>query len=179
MQARILLLFSVLILSGCSSSEEKALGEIKKKEEALYSEDSRNFKFDANKAREVIAAYEDFAKNHPHSKDAPEMLMKSADLHRSLKEYDAALSAYQKISTDFPAFDKQAQVLFLQGFVYENELYRVEQAREIYEKFLQLYPEHDLADDVKFSLMNLGKSPEEIIRGFEKQEEASNDSTPS
>lgn len=179
MQARILLLFSVLILSGCSTSEEKALSEIKTKEEALYSEDSRNFKFDPDKAREVMTAYEDFAQKYPQSKEAPEMLMKSADLHRSLKEYDAALSVYQKIGTDFPAFDKQAQVLFLQGFVYENELYRVEKAKEIYEKFLQLYPEHDLADDVKFSLLNLGKSPEEIIRGFEKQEEAANDSTAS
>lgn len=179
MQARIILLFAVAVLCGCSTSEEKAMEAIQEKEAALYTSDTKNFKFDPTQARETIAAYEAFAQDYPESKDAPEMLLKSADLHRSLKEHQAALSLYQKIAAEFPAFDKQAQVLFLQAFVYENELHRLEKAKELYEIFLQQYPDHDLADDVQFSLQNLGKTPEEIIKGFELQESAPVDTSPS
>ncbi len=179
MPIRLLLCFAIALLAGCASSEDKALKEIKTKEAALYTSDTKNFKFDAIQARETITAYETFAQQFPKSKDAPEMLLKSADLHRSLKEYDAALNVYQKITTEFPDFDKQAQVLFLQAFVYENELYRMEKAKELYEKFLRQYPDHDLSDDVQFSLQNLGKTPEEIIKGFELQESAPTDTSAS
>lgn len=173
MRARIVLLSLLGLFAGCASSEKKEMESIKQKEEALYTSDTKNFKFDPAQARETITAYEEFAQKYPTSKDAPEMLLKSADLHRSLKEYQAAINLYQKIATDFPAFEKQAQVLFLQAFVYENELNLLEKAKPLYEKFLQQYPDHDLADDVQFSLQNLGKTPEEIIKGFEQQEAAS------
>ncbi|MDZ4844485.1 MAG: tetratricopeptide repeat protein [Chitinophagales bacterium] len=179
MPARIFLLFAVAVLAGCASSQEKAMDAIKEQEATLYTSDTKNFKFDPAQARATITAYETFAQQYPQSKDAPEMLLKSADLHRSLKEYDAALNLYQKIATDFPAFDKLAQTLFLQAFVYENELYRLEKAKALYEEFLQKYPDHDLADDVQFSLQNLGKTPEEIIKGFEQQEAAPTDTSAS
>ena len=175
MPVRLLLFFAIALLAGCASSEDKAMEEIKAKEASLYTSDTKNFKFDEKQARETILVYENFAQKFPQSKQAPEMLLKSADLYRSLKDYDAALNVYQKIAAEFPDFDKQAQVLFLQGFVYENELYRMEKAKGLYEKFLQLYPDHDLADDVQFSLQNLGKTPEEIIKGFEQQETAPTD----
>jgi TolA-binding protein len=37
-----------------------------------------------------------------------------------------------------------------------------------YEAFLKKYPNDDFADDAQFLLKNLGKSPEEIIKGFEQ-----------
>ncbi|HXH18589.1 MAG TPA: tetratricopeptide repeat protein [Chitinophagales bacterium] len=182
MLIRAFFLSAVALASGCNlfnnSSEEKSLEEVKKAEAALYGDD-KSFKFEESKAREVITSYDDFVAKYPKSKHAPEILLKSADLHRALKDYEVALRIYERIEKEYPDYEKMPQVIFLQGFVNENELYRLEKAKERYEFFLSKYPDHELADDVKFSLQNLGKSPEEIIKQFEQQSQTPVDSVPS
>lgn len=167
---RAVLLVTIVLFAGCKSSpsEDKLLDEVKKAEAALYGDD-KNFKFDQKNAENVILAYEGFVKQFPKSKNSPEMLLKAADLHRAMKNYHAALNVYQRIEKEYADFEKLPQVVFLEGFVYENELYKLENARERYEYFLSKFPDHELSDDVKFSLQNLGKSPEEIIKEFEHQ----------
>ena len=183
MFSRVVVLLSVVIFSGCnffktSSSEEELLNQVKKAETALYGDD-KNFKFDQKTAGDVVLAYENFVKEYPKSKNSPEMLLKAADLHRAMKNYPAALEVYQRIEKNYSGFEKLPQVVFLEGFVYENEMYKLEKAKERYEYFLSQYPSHELADDVKFSLQNLGKSPEEIIKDFEQQTPQAPDSVPS
>ncbi len=53
--------------------------------------------------------------------------------------------------------------MFLMAFAYENYLKDTEKAKQAYEAFLKKYPENQLARDAKFSLDNLGKSPEEVM----------------
>jgi isocitrate lyase len=62
--------------------------------------------------------------------------------------------------------------LFLQGFISENGLKDTAAARKFYENFLKQYPNHKLASDVKISLNNMGKTPDELIREFEKKNSA-------
>ena len=171
MEVRILLLAIVLLLAGCSApqTQESAIKKIEESERALYGEDE-NFKFDEALARKTIDDYDAFVKNYPESEKAPEILFKSADLHRALKEYQSALEIYKRVESEYSEYSKAPHSIFLQGFVYENELFRLEKAKECYESFLKKYPDHELADDVEFSLRNLGKSPEEIIRQFESQQ---------
>ncbi len=181
MLTRASLFITLIFFSGCGffngDSEEKSLDEVKKAEATLYGED-KNFKFNDSLALHVISSYDGFVEKYPKSKEAADMLLKSADLHRALKNYEVALSIYQRIEGAYPDFEKMPQVIFLQGFVNENELFKLEKAKERYEFFLSKYPDHELADDVRFSLQNLGKSPEEIIKQFE-QPQASPDSAPS
>jgi tetratricopeptide (TPR) repeat protein len=59
--------------------------------------------------------------------------------------------------------------LFLKGYVYENNLGRLDKAKAIYEEFLQKYPDNDFADDAEVSLKYLGKSPEELIEIFQRK----------
>jgi hypothetical protein len=47
-------------------------------------------------------------------------------------------------------------------------------AKNLYEKFLQVYPAHPIAKDVQTTLNNLGKTPEQLIQEF--QEKAKQDS---
>lgn len=59
------------------------------------------------------------------------------------------------------------------GFVYENDLNDLENAKQTYEAFLQKYPnDPDFADDAQMALKNLGKSPEELIKEFEQNQPA-------
>ena len=139
MLTRALFVISALAFSGCNffktTTEEKSLEEVRKSEATLYGED-KNFKFDEKLAFDVIKSYEEFVQKYPKSKASPEMLLKSADLHRALKSYTVALETYKRIENDYPDFEKLAQVIFLEGFVYENELFKLEKAKERYEHFL-------------------------------------------
>ncbi len=167
-----IILFSLLVLfTACKPSEEKLMDNIQKAETALFG-DNQNFKFDDALAREAVKAYGDFVKHYPKHEKAPEILLKSADLHRALKEHAVALELYQTIERDYQDFPKLPHVIFLQGFVYENEMAQLDKAKERYETFLSKYPDHELSEDVRFSLKNLGKTPEEIIREFEMNMQA-------
>jgi hypothetical protein len=61
--------------------------------------------------------------------------------------------------------------LFLQGFVFENEVGNVDAAREKYHQFLKQYPDHKIAEDVRTSLRNLGKTPEQLVQEFMAQQQ--------
>ena len=162
----------IIFLSGCKNAQEKALDDVKKVESELYG-DGKNFRFDEALARDAIAKYKNYAEQNPESKEAPEMLLKAADLHRALREYNEAMDIFKKIETTYPDFDKLPHIIFLQGFVYENEMQQLPQAKARYEYFIERYPDHPLAKDVRFSIQNLGKTPEEIIRGFEQTDTVS------
>ena len=58
------------------------------------------------------------------------------------------------------------------AFTLDNDLQRHEEAKELYESFLEKYPDDDFADDTQFLLQNLGKTDEEIIQSFEGQNES-------
>jgi TolA-binding protein len=81
-----------------------------------------------------------------------------------------AIKFYDRILTDFPDYRKAPEALFLKGYVYENNLGRLDKAKEIYETFMAKYPENEFADDAKVSLQYLGKSPEELIEIFQKSD---------
>jgi hypothetical protein len=56
----------------------------------------------------------------------------------------------------------------MEAFAYENVIGNIAKASEYYNKFIAKYPEHDLADDAQAALKYLGKTPEEMVREFEK-----------
>jgi outer membrane protein assembly factor BamD (BamD/ComL family) len=74
---------------------------------------------------------------------------------------------YGKFIHQFPNHRNAPYALFLQGLIYENQAGDPMKARPYYEAFLKAYPDHPIAGDVSFSLENLGKTPEEIIMGFD------------
>jgi TolA-binding protein len=79
------------------------------------------------------------------------------------------MSLYDWIIQYYPKSDKTASVLFLKGFILDSELSRKEEAKKVYNNFLEKYPGDSLANDVKFLLDNLGKSDQEIIKGLENK----------
>ena len=145
---------------------EVLMDNIEKAEETLYGKNNE-FRFDETKAQQCVEAYLAYCERFSQKEDAPDYMFKAADLLRALRKPGEALVYYERICTDFPDYPKVPHSVFLQGFVYENDMQDMEKARAKYEDFLNKYPDHDLADDVEFSLKYLGKSPEDIIKQFE------------
>ena len=155
------------ILSSCQSKLEKLEGEV-------YSE---NFVYDSEgleKASELLDLYVDLAESNPKDSLAPSHIFKAAELAMNLDKTEQALNLYNKIIYSYPDYEKAPECLFLMAFIYENTLQNYGKAKELYEMFLEKYPDHDFADDATFSLMYLGKSPEELMKGFEEKNAGTN-----
>jgi len=129
----------------------------------------KNASFDANLASAAIQLYVEYANNFPNDKKTPKYLFKAGEISNSLGESRNAIAYFDRIYKDYPGFDKYPYTLFLQGFIYETQLDELGKAKEIYEKVITEFPNHQVAQDAAGSLQNLGKSPEQLIREFEKK----------
>ena len=93
--------------------------------------------------------------------------MGAADFYRYMHKPLKSISIYEKIYERYPSVAKHPYALFLQGFIFENEVGNPQAAKLLYEKFLETYPNHAISNDVKATLSNLGKTPEQLVAEFE------------
>ena len=117
-------------------------------------------------ANDYINSCELYAMLLPENSNSPSYLHKAGETARSIRTYQKALELYEWIGDKYSEFEKAPQSLFLRAFTLDNDLKRYDEAKVLYEAFLQKYPEDDFADDTKFLLENLGKDDEEIINSF-------------
>ncbi len=114
----------------------------------------------------LARAEEAFAQKYPNYAQTPELLIEAATLYANhLADPRKAVQLLERIQ---PEAESYAEALFYTAFIYENQLSDTAQARFLYERFLKLYPNHRLAEQVKGAIQTLGKSPEEILQYFEK-----------
>lgn len=168
----LLILALVAALASCGSSNEKDAAEIKTAEDTLFSS-SEGF-IDKAKAFELVDLYVDYANSYPDDSMAVEYLFKGAEFCLNLGEGQRAITLYDRVIQEYPDFRKVPECLFLKGYVYENYLGDLNNAKAIYLEFIEKYPDNEFADDAEISIQNLGKSPEELIKQFEEQQAISN-----
>jgi len=163
---------------GCNNSgsesamtgRDSAITSIQNMERKLYADSSQTIK--PGIAMETMIAYARFAHDFPTDSLSPEYLFKAAEIARALHNGQEAILYYDKICTDFPQYEKASTALFLKAFTYENTLKDTANARIGYQEFIKKYPDNQFADDAQYSLKYLGKSPEELIKMFEGNEDA-------
>ena len=78
------------------------------------------------------------------------------------EQWSEAEKNFQKILDEYPNGTYSSKALFMVGFVNANYLKNFEKARKYYKEFLEKYPDHELADDAKYEIENLGKDVNEI-----------------
>ena len=162
-------------------SKKKGLIE----EEALNQEDYLTYLFDQltinadktgiNKsaALKYVDAVEAFALVAPNDESVSRHLYGAAEVARSLRTFPKAMSLYDWILETYPESEKAPNVLFIKGFILEQDYNRDEEARAVYEQFLAKYPAHQMAESAQFILNNLGKTDEEILAEIEKKRKKS------
>ncbi len=122
-------------------------------------------------ANEYIQSSEVFVYLSPDHPAAADVALKAAETARTVRAFPKAMNLYEIISERYQDHPKAPQALFLRAFTLDNDLKRLDEARALYEKFLELYPNDEFADDTEFLLKNLGKSDEEIIQSFSNEEQ--------
>lgn len=158
-------LMLLVIIASCKSEKQKLADTISNKEKELMADSLKAI--DRKKATDMIALYKDYAVKFPDDTLSPEYLFKAGDIANGIGSSREAIAFYKQCAEN-NSYRKRAVALFLEGFILENQLKDYFKARGIYNEFLEKYPDHPLTDDVKYSLQNIGKSPEDLIREFEK-----------
>ena len=120
-------------------------------------------------ARQYMGLANIYARAKPEAPESPEMLYKSGEIARSIGAYQEALNIYATIESSFPQYEKAPKALFMQAFTYAEDLNDEEQARILYERFIEKYPNDDFVDDAQILLETLGTSDEEIFQQLENQ----------
>src|SRR5262249_1075877 len=164
MKIKLLLIAALLssFLFSCKPESERAADKIKETEKQLVNDSTRTL--NRQLAEEQLKAYVSFIEKFPEDSRCEEFLYKAAELSNSMGQTAAALEYYHTFSEKYPQSEKTPYALFLQAFIYENQLKNLDRAKELYSDFLSKYPTHELAKDARFSIDNLGKSEEELIK---------------
>jgi len=155
---------------GCGPSRDKQADRISTLEKSLYSPDAANFS--KQKADSLLAMYLDFIGDHPDDSLSPVYLFKAANLSMNTGDGTQSLELFDRYLSRYPDKPKAPMCLFFKAFIYENVRRDLEKARESYLLFIEKYPNDDFAKDARMALMNLGKTPDQLVREFEERNRA-------
>ena len=146
-------------------TKEKLLSDIQTLEQELSKELEQ---VDKAKTLTFITKSELFAKNYSDDVKAAPILFKAAEMAKSIGEYGRALKLWDNVYNRYKDYEKAPDALFMQGFIFENDLKDIKLAKMYYGNFLKKYPDHDLAHQISIILKNIDKSPEELIKEFKR-----------
>jgi len=96
------------------------------------------------------------------------MLFKAGDVARGLRNPGKAIQLWGFLWRDYPAHAKAPDALFLQAFTFETMLNDASSAKSYYTQFVEKFPTHKLVPQAQLSIQNLSKSPEDLIKEFQK-----------
>ena len=128
--------------------------------------------FNKEKADSLLSLYEVFIKDNPKDSLSPGYLFKAANISMNSGDGPKAIKFFDQYLQDYPDRPKAALCLFFKAFIYENIMQNLDKARETYLLFIEKYPHDDFTKDAKMALMNLGKTPEMLVREFEAKKKA-------
>ena len=157
-------LIGIAMLASCGhkADREAMIRDIEARElgmsnEMLGSGDTTEFN-----PEEMLALYRKFAHTFPDDSLAPVYMQRAADMCISLDRSDEAIALLDSIISLYPGFEDMAGCYFLKGYAYDVAD-NYDAAREAYTYFVENYPDHYLANDVRITIKFLGLSAEEML----------------
>ncbi|MCX7955161.1 MAG: tetratricopeptide repeat protein [Bacteroidales bacterium] len=155
-----ILIVVILILSSCggnknSSSDEKKviLENIKIIEEKIKNDTTGEI----NKFYyyELVKNYNRYIYSYPNDSLSADLIFKSANLHFTLNKPKETLNLLTKLEKSFPNFKNIDMCLILKAETYLELLNDTSKAIAIYKEFLNKFPQHPLAKDIKMYIENI------------------------
>lgn len=160
----ILIVAFALVIAGCKPNLTKEIAKLEKQAFATDVAVSQQV------AERLVDVYCRFATQNPDSQASAEYLFKAVDVSMNLDNPQKTIGIIDRLLDEYPEYQKTPTALFLKGFIYETRFGNYDQARAAYEKYLELYPNGELAADCRASINNLGLTPDELVKMFEGQQ---------
>ncbi len=161
-------IISLLISSCAKSPRDEANDKIIAIEKQLTEDTS--MVLDKAVALDLTQQYANFAENFPADTLAPHYLFKAGEMAMNLSMGSKSIMYFNKIVKQYSGYKKMPEAIFLMAFVYENQMNNEKMATQLYQQFMDDYPNHILYKDAKASIDNMGKSLEELIKSFEEKQ---------
>lgn len=194
-QILILLLTAVIVFFlfyNCTSEKKEELkSEVKKDSvvnsgNSVYTNECRTLYLEAVKndsiilaatemkpevGNKAIKAFTDFSFYCKNDSLAPVFLMKAGQIATSINNMPQAQVCFEKCYQDFPNFKNRGAAMFLLAQLYDEVAYlnNEDQARELYGKIINLFPNTEWSVQADAARALIGKTDEQIIKEFEKK----------
>ena len=124
--------------------------------------------FNKPAADSLLQLYSAFIKKYPGDSLTRRYIFKAGNLYMTEGNGKSALEMFDNYMTTYPQDPKTPVCLFFKAFIYETIFNNLDKAQETYILFLEKYPRHELANDAKMSLNNLGKTPDQIVPSLKR-----------
>lgn len=167
-------LLAVSLMTACQP--QPSAGKLLDDMEALIEEVANRdigAPIDTARVQSLVEEARQLAQSQPQDSLTPAALYQGAELARSIGRYSEAVEMLTGIIDRHPEYEKAAEALFLRAFIYDEDLGDKARALESYKTFVNTYSDHPLARDAQamITYLELGKTPEQLIREFEGQKE--------
>ena len=114
-------------------------------------------------AAKAIDLYAAFVSEYPEREEASRALRTQARLTQQLGDMATALGLYEGLLARYPGSDYADEAQFMVGYIYEEHVRDLDQARSAYQKVIDHYPESELAVSARHLLPNVGRAAEEWL----------------
>lgn len=140
--------------------------EIKQRSKAVE-EDSTG---DRQLSAALLEAYMVYSDRFTDRQMSAEYTFRAGEIAMNLNHTADAIKLFTKVFEDYKDYEKRPYALFMKAFVLEEQAANYPEAQYYYKEFIKKFPDHPMAEAATYSLKNIGKSPEELIREFERQD---------
>ncbi len=159
--------------TGPRSEKDEILSKIDSLETAFF--DVEVSKNNPKTGMALVRSYAHFYGENQKDSIAADLLFKAGEVSMGIHQGNLAIKYFKMVSDNHQNYKKAPEALFLCGFCSENLNADTSDARFYYEAFISKYPNHHLAEDAQFSILNLGKSDNELIKMFKQNRAKPND----
>ena len=148
---------------------EERVAEIDKYTAQMY-DDSLNFNKEV--AENLLIAYDRFIEKDDYYNIHKEYMFKAGELCRGLNRPHDAISYFNMLLDKDPDYKLAPEALFYKAATVGDMLKEHDEAKRLYQEFIDTYPKHPLVESAKGSLLIEGQNLEDVIKGFKKKNEA-------
>lgn len=114
-------------------------------------------------ASEVIKAYLQFSDTYPKDSNAVDYLFKAADVMRGMYRYQDAIQVLELVVSRYPKSEKAPAALFYAGFILHADTEQNTLAVPYFQRLIDDFPEHPLANDARNLLPLLNMNQEQML----------------
>ena len=117
---------------------------------------------DTMQGNKLVELYVQFADAFPADTMAPVYLHRAAQVANGMGLFDDMVAYYNRVIDNYPDYANLDECYYEKGIALDNAG-RKDEARKAYEEFLEEYPDHFLADDIRSALPLLDMSDEMLF----------------
>jgi len=123
-------------------------------------------------ASEIIKAYLQYADAYPKDSNAVDYLFKASDVMRGMYRYQDAIRTLELVVERYPESDKAPTALFYAGFILHNDTEQNHLAIPYFQRLIEEFPEHPLADDARNLMPLLNMNEEQLLEFLNREKES-------